>query len=56
MRTDRRPFAFLPGLGGLMRGELRRWFGPRIVVHTAVWTLLVTGLLWLVTTRVADVD
>ena len=56
MRTDRRPFPFLPGLGGLLRGEFRRWFGTRIVVHTAVWTLLVTGLLWLVTTSVADVD
>jgi ABC-type transport system involved in multi-copper enzyme maturation permease subunit len=36
-----------------MRGEFRRWFGPRIVLHTAVWTLVVTGLLWLVTTSAA---
>lgn len=56
MSTDRRPFPFLPGLGGLIKGELHRWFGLRIVVHTTVWTLLVTGLLWLVTTNVAEVD
>ena len=54
MRAERQPARFLPGLGGLLRGELSRWLGWRILLHTAVWTLLVTGTLWYVTTNVAN--
>jgi hypothetical protein len=54
MRADRQPARFLPGLGGLLRGEFTRWSGWRILLHTAVWTLLVSGTLWYVTTNVRD--
>jgi hypothetical protein len=54
MRVDRQPARFLPGLGGLLRGEFTRWSGWRILLHTAVWTLLVSGTLWYVTTNVRD--
>ncbi len=54
MSTDRQPSRFLPGLGGLLRGELARWYWRRILAHTVAWTLLVTGLLWYVTTRAND--
>ncbi len=53
--TDVRPAPFLPGLWGLLRGELDRWLGARIVLHAAVWTLVVTGSLWYATTQLTDV-
>ncbi len=56
MKSDRRPSRFLAGLGGLLRGELTRWYWRRILLHTAVWTLLVTGIAWYLTTKVSDVD
>ena len=44
--TVRRPFPILPGMGGLLRGELARWLGRRGLVHLVVWTILVqTALL-----------
>ncbi|NNC81655.1 MAG: ABC transporter permease subunit [Acidimicrobiales bacterium] len=56
MSTERRTFALLPGLGGLLKGEFHRWLGRRILLHSVVWTLLVTGLLWLVTTTMANIE
>ena len=35
----KRPFPFLPGLGGLLRGELHRWLGRRGLVHLIAWTV-----------------
>jgi ABC-type transport system involved in multi-copper enzyme maturation permease subunit len=54
--ADRRPSRFLPGLGGLLRGELARWWWRRILAHTVAWTVLTTGLLWYATTSVSDLD
>ncbi len=34
----KRPFRFLPGLGGLVRGELHRWLGRRGLAHLVGWT------------------
>lgn len=45
--TVRRPFPVLPGLGGLLRGELTRWLGRRGLVHLIVWTLLIQSVLFL---------
>ncbi len=53
--TGVRPAPILPGLGGLLRGELHRWLGTRILLHTAVWTLAVTGPLWYATTQTTDI-
>ncbi len=54
MWADRQPAKFLPGLGALLRGEFTRWSSWRILLHTAVWTLLVSGTLWYVTTTDGD--
>ncbi len=35
----------LPGLAGLLRGELSRWLGRRGLVHLVVWTVVIQGLL-----------
>lgn len=56
MSTDRQRPRFLTGLGGLLRGELARWYWRRILAHTVAWTLLVTGLLWYGTTSVSESD
>ena len=45
-RTAHRPFPVLTGLGGLLRGELTRWFGRRGLVHLVVWTVGIQGLLY----------
>ena len=45
-RSARRPFPVLTGLGGLLRGELTRWFGRRGLVHLVVWTVGIQGLLY----------
>ena len=45
-RTVRRPFPVLPGLWGLVRGELARWLGRRGLVHVLVWTVVVQGTLF----------
>ncbi len=45
-RTVPRPFPVMTGLGGLLRGELTRWFGSRGLVHLVVWTALIQGLLY----------
>lgn len=42
----RRPFPVLTGLGGLLRGELTRWFGRRGLVHLVAWTVAIQGLLY----------
>lgn len=42
----RRPFPLLTGLGGLLRGELTRWFGRRGLVHLIVWTAGIQGLMY----------
>ncbi len=44
--TVKRPFPFLPGLGGLLRGELRRWLGRRGLVHLIGWTVLFQVMLY----------
>jgi len=56
MKADRRPSRFLAGLSGLLRGEFTRWYWRRILLHTVVWTLLVTGIAWYLTTRVTGLD
>ena len=50
----KQPFPFLPGLGGLLRGELRRWLGRRGLVHLIGWTLFFQLLLLNDTTVTAD--
>jgi hypothetical protein len=45
--TVRRPFPVLPGLGGLLRGELARWLGRRGLVHLIVWTVLIQSTLYI---------
>jgi len=47
----KQPFPFLPGLGGLLRGELRRWLGRRGLAHLVGWTVFVQLLLFDDTTR-----
>jgi hypothetical protein len=42
----RRPFPVLPGLGGLLRGELARWLGRRGLVHLIGWTLVIQWCLF----------
>jgi ABC-2 type transport system permease protein len=39
------PSRLLPGLAGLLRGELWRWLGRRGAVHFVLWSALVQGLL-----------
>ena len=51
MSTDPRPFPVLPGLGGLLRGEMTRWLGRRGVVHLLIWTLVIQGALYVDTVR-----
>lgn len=41
----KRPFPFLPGLGGLLRGELERWLGRRGLVHLIGWTVFAQFML-----------
>lgn len=53
-RTPRRPFPILPGLGGLLRGELSRWVGRRGLVHLVLWTLVIQGALYLDTVLRSD--
>lgn len=43
--TPKQPSPFLPGLGGLVRGELRRWVGRRGLVHLIGWTLILQFML-----------
>ena len=45
-RATLRPFPGLAGLGGLLRGELTRWFGRRGLAHLLVWTIGIQGLLY----------
>lgn len=45
--TARRPFPILPGMGGLLRGELTRWLGRRGLVHLIVWTVLIQTMLYI---------
>jgi hypothetical protein len=45
-RSAPRTFPVLTGLGGLLRGELTRWFGRRGLVHLVVWTVGIQGLLY----------
>lgn len=49
-----RSFPVLTGLGGLLRGELTRWFGRRGLVHLVVWTVGIQGLLYWDTVAVKD--
>ena len=40
-----RPFPVVPGLGGLVRGELGRWLGRRGLVHLIGWTVITQFML-----------
>lgn len=51
-RTLRRPFPVLPGLGGLLRGELSRWLGRRGLVHLIAWSVAIQG--WMYWDTVVD--
>jgi hypothetical protein len=53
--TVRRPFPVLPGLGGLLRGEVTRWLGRRGLVHLAAWTVFVQIALYADTVVNSDV-
>ena len=44
-RAGARPSRLLPGLTGLLRGELSRWLGRRGLVHFVLWSAFVQGLL-----------
>ena len=44
-RAGARPSRLLPGLAGLLRGELSRWLGRRGVLNLVVWSALIQGLL-----------
>lgn len=51
----RRPLPVLPGLGGLMRGEVTRWLGRRGLVHLIAWTAFVQFTLYADTVLNSDV-
>jgi ABC-type Na+ efflux pump permease subunit len=52
--THRRPFPILPGLGGLVRGEVTRWIGRRGLVHLIAWTVVVQWFLYVDTVHNSD--
>jgi ABC-type transport system involved in multi-copper enzyme maturation permease subunit len=52
--TVRRPFPILPGLGGVARGEVTRWFGRRGLVHLIAWTVVIQWFLYVDTVHDSD--
>jgi ABC-type Na+ efflux pump permease subunit len=52
--TVRRPFPVLPGLAGLLRGEMTRWLGRRGLIHLIAWTVVIQGVLYVDTVHNSD--